>query len=118
MQAIVRFLHHVSPIVRTWYGVGAFILAVVGGIYYGVPRMAREWEWWRRGHDEEVLTLVGTDREVSDLSYSPPVYRHIPRNEEDIAAELGRSRRSVDRSVARLARQGKVVCRDGKWKKG
>jgi hypothetical protein len=110
---------------RTWQGAIPAVLTVSAAIYYGPKKMLETWDWYlNRFRDEAVLDVLRTRRfaprpnlYAAYLTQSGhlgnpehPEQREIPYYPGEVAKILNRKEESVEKSLVRLRRRGRVEC--------
>jgi hypothetical protein len=109
----MRFLQALRALLQTWQGVLLAILAVLGAIYYGPRKMLETWDWyWDRFRDNDVFFIIERRKIIPGSPYARlgPSARptELPYLPKEIAEFLGRKESSVQRSIKRLKRRGKI----------
>jgi hypothetical protein len=120
----MRFLHALRELLRTWQGIVLGVLAVVGAIYYGPKKMLETWDWyWDRFRDNEVFLIICRRKLIpkpggyvhSNFAPPPPMVE-LPFFSKEIADYLKRKEPSVQRSLTRLRRRGKIEPYQDGWR--
>jgi hypothetical protein len=105
----MRFLQALRALLQTWQGLALAILAVIGAIYYGPRKMLETWDWYLdRLWDHRVFEVVEQKRIFPATRFRTTAPVELPYSVQDIAASLKRSESSVQKSLKRLRRRGKV----------
>jgi hypothetical protein len=119
----MRFLQALRALLQTWQGVVLSIIAALGAIYYGPKKMLETWDWyWDRWWDNEVYFLISrrklipqTGNSFSNRSAVPPP-KEMAYRVKEIADVLGRKEASVEGSIRRLRRRGKIEGYQDGWR--
>ena len=95
---------------RFFWGWGGLVLAVLGVLFYGPKKMLETWDWYIARWDSKVLRAIPEETKI-------PPFKMFARNPRvrDLATNTGRSERSVENSLKRLAEKKQVEFIDGGW---
>jgi hypothetical protein len=115
----MRFIYAFRDFLQTWQGTALTGIAILGTFYYGPRKMLETWDWyWDRYRDNEVLFIISRRKTIprpgGGFPYlgkhppPPPQTMELPFHRKEIADYLGRSEKSVRKSLKRLKRRGKI----------
>lgn len=121
----MRFLYAFRDFLQTWQGTALTIIAILGTLYYGPRKMLETLDWYfERYWDNEVFFLV----EHRKVNVFPPARSNFPAvgkadtviefpyTAPEIAEQLGRKESSVQSSLKRLRRRGKIEPYQDGWR--
>jgi hypothetical protein len=92
------------------------VVAVAAALYYGPQKMLETWDkYCDRFHDYKVFDIVKRSDVKHFVSRGSHYVMTWPPSASEIAQKIGRSEKSVCRSLRRLERTGKVVERSDGW---
>jgi hypothetical protein len=116
----MRFLQALRALLQTWQGVVLTILAILGAIYYGPRKMLETYDWYLdRFRDNDVFFLIQRRKMVSMgavANFAPPSLKELPYTVKEIADHLARKESSIERSVNRLTKRGKLEPFQDGWR--
>jgi hypothetical protein len=97
----------------TWQGAAIAAVPVLAAIYYGPRKMLETWDWyWDRFRDNAVLFVIQRRKLIPAHSVvtgsGPQPMKELPFSLKEIAEYLGRKESSVQKSIKRLKRHGKI----------
>ena len=93
----------IEPIVK-WVG-------LISGIAAILDVLRRIWIWRRGRFDQKVRETIAHPR----VNYQGGAQRTIRWDAKNISERLGKSEKSVTRTIRRLARQGEIEPVEGGW---
>jgi hypothetical protein len=108
------------PYARTWWGLTVAIATALVALYQGPRLMLETWDWYcDRFRDNAVYFLM---RRRKMVPRAPGIIGGIPREMvelpfyvAELAGYLNRKESSVQRSLKRLIRRGKVESYENGW---
>jgi hypothetical protein len=116
--------HDLWPYARTGWGWTVAVVSILLGLYHGPRLMLETWDWyWDRFRDNEVFLLVSHRKMIprpggyvhSNFAPPPPMVE-LPFFPKEIADYLKRKQSSVQRSLNRLRRRGKIEQYQDGWR--
>jgi hypothetical protein len=122
----MRFLTAFRDFLQTWQGTAVTVLAILSALYYGPRKLLETWDWYcDRYRDSEVFIVIAHPK-ILDApavrSNFPNVKIGLSKRTEfaytvpEIAGFLGRKEGSVEASLKRLRRRGKIEPYQDGWR--